>query len=73
MLTFPFSSLVKDFNHNGYATRKTITQGLLDVALLISNAAQLKFVLDEGDSYDHYVLMISLLAVSIGLQVIKPT
>ena len=60
---------MKDFNHNGYATRKTITQGFLDVALLVGNAAQLKYVMDVGDSYEYYILMIILLSVSLLLQV----
>ncbi|KAJ9581251.1 hypothetical protein L9F63_023577 [Diploptera punctata] len=60
-----------DFNHNGYATRKTITQGFLDVALLVSNAAQFKYVLDFGDTYQHYVLMITLLSVSLVLQLVR--
>ena len=32
-------------NANRYATKKTIAQGMLDIALLASNASQLKYVL----------------------------
>ncbi|PSN39655.1 hypothetical protein C0J52_18467 [Blattella germanica] len=60
-----------EFQHNNYATRKTITQGLLDIALLTANAAQLKYILDFGESHPHYLLMIILLSVSIGLQLVR--
>jgi hypothetical protein len=59
----------KDFGHNKYATKKTITQGLLDVALLTANASQLKFLLEVGESHPYYVLLLTLLAVSLALQV----
>merc|ERR1711872_731196 len=32
-------------NANRYATKKTIAQGMLDIALLTSNASQLRYVL----------------------------
>ena len=32
-------------NTNRYATKKTIAQGMLDIALLSTNASQLKYVL----------------------------
>jgi hypothetical protein len=60
----------KEFPHNNYATKKTITQGLLDIALLTANASQLKFVLEVGESHPYYVLLVTLLAISIALQVI---
>ena len=41
-----FSSLLQSkLNTNRYATKKTIAQGMLDIALLSSNAAQLKYIL----------------------------
>lgn len=54
---------------NRYATKKTIAQGLLDVALLTANASQLKYVLQVGKQHEFYVLMLSLIIVSIVLQV----
>jgi hypothetical protein len=59
----------KDFGHNKYATKKTVTQGLLDIALLTANASQLKFLTDVGDRHPYYVLLLTLLAVSFALQV----
>ncbi|XP_021942424.1 ninjurin-2-like [Zootermopsis nevadensis] len=60
-----------EFPHNNYATKKTITQGLLDIALLTANASQLKFVLEAGESHPYYVLLVTLLAVSIALQLLR--
>merc|ERR1711974_9855 len=47
---------------NRYATKKTIAQGMLDVALLTANASQLKYVLQLGpDKHPFYTLMLSLI------------
>lgn len=62
----------KEFGYNNYATKKTITQGLLDIALLTANASQLKFVMEVGEAHPYYVLLVTLLAVSIALQVTRP-
>ncbi|XP_069685652.1 ninjurin-1-like [Periplaneta americana] len=61
----------KEFEHNKYATRKTITQGFIDVALLMTNVAQLKFLLDLGSTYSYYTLLVTLFSVSIALQIIR--
>merc|ERR1712077_89676 len=56
---------------NRYATKKTIAQGMLDVALLTANASQLKYVLQLGeDKHDFYYLMLALIILSIVLQAI---
>merc|ERR1712077_95680 len=56
---------------NRYATKKTIAQGMLDVALLTANASQLKYVLQLGeDRHDFYHLMLALIILSIVLQVL---
>merc|ERR1712048_1345566 len=56
---------------NRYATKKTLAQGMLDVALLTANASQLKYVLQLGeDKHDFYYLMLALIILSIILQVI---
>ena len=54
---------------NRYATKKTIAQGMLDVALLTANASQLKYVLQLGDSHPFYTLMLTLIIISIIFQV----
>ncbi|XP_019758170.1 ninjurin-1 isoform X5 [Dendroctonus ponderosae] len=59
----------KSLDVNKYATKKTIAQGLLDVALLTANASQLKYVLQVGEKHEFYSLMLSLISLSIVLQV----
>merc|ERR1711935_294057 len=56
---------------NRYATKKTIAQGMLDVALLTANASQLKYVLQLGEErHEFYHLMLALIILSIVLQAI---
>ncbi|KAL1470012.1 hypothetical protein MTO96_040722 [Rhipicephalus appendiculatus] len=56
-------------NTNRYATKKTVAQGLLDVALLTANTSQLKSVILRGPQYEFYNLLLVLLSLSIGLQI----
>lgn len=71
----PFKAIAlvvkKTLDANRYATKKTIAQGLLDVALLTANASQLKYVLQVGQKHEFYTLMLTLIVVSIILQVIQ--
>ncbi|XP_076269153.1 ninjurin-2-like isoform X3 [Rhynchophorus ferrugineus] len=55
---------------NKYATKKTIAQGLLDVALLTTNANHLKYILRVGEKHEFYTLMLTLISISIILQVL---
>ncbi|KAK8772721.1 hypothetical protein V5799_024039 [Amblyomma americanum] len=57
-------------NPNLYATKKTVAQGLLDVALLSVNATQLKNIIQRGEDHDFYTLLVVLISVSIGLQLL---
>ncbi|XP_064487038.1 ninjurin-2-like isoform X2 [Ornithodoros turicata] len=57
-------------NHNIYATKKTVAQGMLDVALLTANASQLKYLLQVGTQHEFYHLMLVLISLSIALQII---
>jgi hypothetical protein len=61
--------LQKPLDANSYATKKTIAQGMLDIALLTANASQLKYVLQVGEQHEFYTLMVCLICVSIVLQV----
>ncbi|XP_074598917.1 ninjurin-2-like isoform X1 [Brevipalpus obovatus] len=54
---------------NVYATKKTIAQGMLDVALLTANASQLKYLLQLGKDHDFYYLMVTLISLSLILQI----
>uniref|UniRef100_A0A182JUI8 Ninjurin a n=1 Tax=Anopheles christyi TaxID=43041 RepID=A0A182JUI8_9DIPT len=55
---------------NRYATKKTIAQGMLDIALLTANASQLKYILQVGEKHEFYGLMLTLISISIILQII---
>ncbi|XP_064487039.1 ninjurin-2-like isoform X3 [Ornithodoros turicata] len=57
-------------NHNIYATKKTVAQGMLDVALLTANASQLKYLLQVGTQHEFYHLMLVLISLSIALQIL---
>ncbi|XP_065577626.1 uncharacterized protein LOC136038474 isoform X2 [Artemia franciscana] len=59
----------KGLDTNKYATKKTVAQGLLDVALLTANASQLKYILSTGKQHDFYNAMVALIATSIVLQI----
>ena len=63
------SLLQSKLNTNRYATKKTIAQGMLDIALLSSNAAQLKYILTVGEEHQYYLPMLVLIISSIVLQV----
>ena len=59
------------FDPNGYATIKTISGGLIDVALLTSNALNIKYLAQQDPTQNqlHYASL-SLLVISIIVQVI---
>ncbi|XP_047997238.1 ninjurin-2 isoform X3 [Leguminivora glycinivorella] len=65
------SAQVKGLDANRYATKKTVAQGMLDIALLTSNASQLKYVLQVGPKHEFYTLLVVLISVSIVLQVVS--
>ncbi|XP_068242144.1 ninjurin-2-like isoform X2 [Palaemon carinicauda] len=60
----------KALDPNKYATKKTIAQGMLDIALLTANASQLKYVLQVGKSYEFYSVMLGLIITSLVLQLV---
>lgn len=57
-----------DFNI--YATRKTVAQGMLDIALFTSNASQLKYLLIHGVDDQHFVISVTLVGISLTMQVV---
>uniref|UniRef100_A0A182Q4H2 Uncharacterized protein n=1 Tax=Anopheles farauti TaxID=69004 RepID=A0A182Q4H2_9DIPT len=62
---------IKGLNLNSYATRKSIAQGMLDLALLTANASQLKYILTVGETHEFYHFLLVMIIVSISLQVGK--
>ncbi|XP_055903621.1 ninjurin-1 isoform X4 [Eupeodes corollae] len=61
---------MKSMDANRYATKKTIAQGMLDIALLTANASQLKYILQVGEQHQFYKLMLILISLSIFLQLL---
>ncbi|XP_069045574.1 ninjurin-1 isoform X1 [Lepisosteus oculatus] len=57
-------------NINHYANKKSAAESMLDVALLMANASQLKAVIEQGSSFEFYIPLIILISISLTLQVI---
>ncbi|XP_074535737.1 ninjurin-1 [Halichoeres trimaculatus] len=57
-------------NMNHYANKKSAAESMLDVALLMANASQLKAVLEQGPGFTFYVPLITLISISLILQII---
>merc|ERR1712029_1019925 len=61
--------MASTLNINKYATKKTLSQGMLDIALLTSNAAHLKYVLSVGyDNHEYYTAVLTIIILSLVLQ-----
>lgn len=54
---------------NHYANKKSAAESMLDVALLMANASQLKAVLEQGPDTSFYTPIITLISISLCLQV----
>lgn len=57
-------------NINHYATKKSVAESMLDVALFMANVTQLKAVLEQGSSFQYYTTLIVLISISLFFQVI---
>ncbi|KAL3064500.1 hypothetical protein OYC64_000710 [Pagothenia borchgrevinki] len=56
-------------NMNHYANKKSAAESMLDVALLMANASQLKAVMEQGPNFSFYTPIITLISISLCLQV----
>nr|XP_020466392.1 ninjurin-1-like [Monopterus albus] len=65
---WPNSPTTMNMNH--YANKKSAAESMLDVALLLANASQLKAVLEQGANLSFYAPIITLISISLCLQVI---
>ncbi|XP_067906895.1 ninjurin-2-like isoform X2 [Heterodontus francisci] len=61
---------MSSLNFNHYATIKSMAEGMLDAALLMSNATQLFTVIDQGPKFNYYIALIVLICFSLTLQVV---
>ncbi|XP_062258229.1 ninjurin-1 [Platichthys flesus] len=57
-------------NMNHYANKKSAAESMLDVALLMANASQLKAVMEQGSDFTFYVPLITLISISLILQIL---
>lgn len=55
---------------NHYANKKSAAESMLDIALLMANASQLKAVVEQGPSFSFYVPIVVLISISLILQVV---
>lgn len=55
---------------NMFQQKKTIAQGMLDLALLSSNANQLRYILEYKDRNHYYYISLSLISSSLVLQIL---
>lgn len=55
---------------NHYANKKSAAESMLDVALLMANASQLKAVMEQGPGFTFYVPLITLISLSLILQIL---
>ncbi|XP_047204606.1 ninjurin-1 [Girardinichthys multiradiatus] len=60
----------RPLNMNHYANKKSAAESMLDVALLMANASQLKAVMEQGPNFSFYVPLITLISISLTLQVL---
>ncbi|TRZ10750.1 hypothetical protein HGM15179_016360 [Zosterops borbonicus] len=60
----------RPMNINHYANKKSAAESMLDIALLMANASQLKAVMEQGPSFSFYVPLIILISLSLTLQII---
>lgn len=54
---------------NTFAAKKTVAQGMMDVALITANANQLRYLLEYQKNSNTFILILSLIIISLSLQV----
>ncbi|XP_045464179.1 ninjurin-A-like [Harmonia axyridis] len=54
---------------NSYAAKKTVAQGMMDIALITSNANQLRYMMEYASESRTYYVNLFLISVSLILQV----
>ncbi|KAL1784625.1 ninjurin-1 [Sigmodon hispidus] len=56
-------------NVNHYANKKSAAESMLDIALLMANASQLKAVVEQGHDFAFFVPLVVLISISLVLQI----
>ncbi|XP_014292259.1 ninjurin-A isoform X2 [Halyomorpha halys] len=63
------SSKDKGQSYGRYAAKKTVAQGMMDLALITANANQLRYVIQYQSSSPTYYFVFTLIVISILLQI----
>ncbi|XP_071810467.1 ninjurin-1-like isoform X1 [Asterias amurensis] len=66
----PSNPAPRAIDYNIYATKKTVCEGFLAVALLMANASQLKSLVSVGEEFRFFRFVTALIVISITLQLI---
>lgn len=61
-------SMSKISNMTTYSSKKTMAQGMMDIALLTANANQLGYIIEHDDS-KNFLILLPLIVCSLVLQV----
>ncbi|KAM7241348.1 hypothetical protein CapIbe_007920 [Capra ibex] len=56
-------------NMNHYANKKSAAESMLDIALLMANASQLKAVIEQGTGFAFFIPLVVLISISLVLQI----
>lgn len=56
---------------NTYAAKKTVAQGMMDIALITANANQLRYLIEFQEKNISFYVILTLLIISLLLQVFK--
>lgn len=59
----------RPINVNHYANKKSAAESMLDIALLMANASQLKAVVEQGSDFTFFVPLVVLISISLVLQI----
>lgn len=59
----------RPINVNHYANKKSAAESMLDIALLMANASQLKAVIEQGPGFGFFVPLVVLISISLVLQI----
>ncbi|XP_072815216.1 ninjurin-1 [Vicugna pacos] len=59
----------RHINMNHYANKKSVAESMLDIALLMANASQLKAIVEQGPGFAFFIPMVVLISISLALQI----
>ncbi|XP_043309563.1 ninjurin-1 isoform X1 [Cervus elaphus] len=59
----------RPINMNHYANKKSAAESMLDIALLMANASQLKAVIEQGTGFAFFIPLVVLISISLVLQI----